>query len=66
MIKLEITDNLQIKADLDNGMNLNSTLGQLTAYEILCYANQVLRREKIGLWQQLMAYRANKFGEQNS
>lgn len=66
MVKLEITDNLLIKAELDNGMNLNSTLGQLTAYEILCYANQVLRQKKIGFWEQLMAYRANKFGEQNS
>lgn len=39
MVKLEITDNLLIKAELDNGMNINSTLGQLTSYEILCYAN---------------------------
>lgn len=64
MIKLEITDNLLIKAELDNGMNLNSTLDQLTSHEILCYANQVLRQKKIDLWQQLMAYRAAKFGEQ--
>jgi len=58
-----LSDDLLIKADLDNGMNINSTLGQLTSYEILCYANQVLRQKRIGLWQQLMAYRAAKFGE---
>lgn len=29
----------------------------------ILYATQVLRQKRIGLWQQLMAYRAAKFGE---
>jgi len=59
-----LLDNLQIQAVLDNGMKLNSTLSQLTENELLCYANQVLREKKIGLWQQLMKYWSDKFGEQ--